>query len=163
MQAAAALPSAATVEVALFKTGGDQWGENKGNYHNPKRQRAIFANTAATQKSNPSLTPRVVTGTNTQLQKRQLRRIPEARLCNDSSSMLNSADGYRRQRTATAARSADRSRQKRFSQLADDVPDGLAAMRDGQRPTGAIRQHRMRIDAQLLVDCGNDVGGGDGV
>ena len=25
-------------EVVMFKTSRDQWGENKGNYHNPTRQ-----------------------------------------------------------------------------------------------------------------------------
>jgi hypothetical protein len=47
-------------EVALFRTGEDQRCENKGTYHNPTRQRGIFANTAETEKRNPSLTQRVV-------------------------------------------------------------------------------------------------------
>jgi hypothetical protein len=36
-------PQAAVLfEVALFKTAGDQRGEDKGNYHNPTRQRGIY-------------------------------------------------------------------------------------------------------------------------
>jgi hypothetical protein len=38
-------------EVALFKTGEDQRGENTGNYHNPTRQRGISRNTAQKRKS----------------------------------------------------------------------------------------------------------------
>jgi len=38
-------------EVALFGARVDQRVENKGNYHNPTRQRGIFANTAETQKT----------------------------------------------------------------------------------------------------------------
>jgi hypothetical protein len=38
-------------EVALFGARVDQRVENKGNYHNPTRQRGIFANTAETHKT----------------------------------------------------------------------------------------------------------------
>ena len=63
------LTRSVSFEVALFKTGKYQRGENKGNYHNPTRQRGIFANTAEAKKRNPSLTRRVGIGTNAQLQK----------------------------------------------------------------------------------------------
>jgi hypothetical protein len=33
-------------EVALFKIGEDQRGENKGDNHNPTRERGIFPNAA---------------------------------------------------------------------------------------------------------------------
>jgi hypothetical protein len=55
-------------EVALFKTWDYQRGENKGNYHNPTRQRGILGNILETQKLNPSLTRRVRIVANAQLQ-----------------------------------------------------------------------------------------------
>jgi len=33
-------------EVALFTTGGDPQGENRGIHHNPKCQQGIYGNTA---------------------------------------------------------------------------------------------------------------------
>jgi hypothetical protein len=56
------------LKLRKFKTGGDQRVENTGEYHNPTRQRGIFANTAETQKLNPSLTRRVGIVANAQLQ-----------------------------------------------------------------------------------------------
>ena len=61
-------PSLTRFDVALFKTGEYQRGENKGNYHNPTRQRGIFGNTLETQKLNPSLTRRVGIVANAKLQ-----------------------------------------------------------------------------------------------
>ncbi len=43
-------------------------------------------------------------------------------------------------------------------ELPDNVPDRLSAMSNRDWATGAVREHRMRIDAQLLVDRGHDVG-----
>lgn len=58
-----------SLEVALFKTSGDQSGEIQGNYHNLTRQRGIYGDIAETQNRNPSLTFRVVTAANAQHQK----------------------------------------------------------------------------------------------
>ena len=62
-------------EVALFKTSGDQRGENQGNYHNPKRQRGIYGDIGKTGQLNPSITFRVVMAANAQLQKASARDV----------------------------------------------------------------------------------------
>jgi hypothetical protein len=56
------------IEVALFQTTGDHWGDNKGNYHNPTRQRGIYGDIGKTGNRNPSLTRRVVIAAIAQLQ-----------------------------------------------------------------------------------------------
>ena len=61
-------PSLTLFESAMFKTAGDQRGENKGNYHNPTRQRGIHGDTAKTLQLIPSLTSGVVMAANAQLQ-----------------------------------------------------------------------------------------------
>ena len=50
-----------------------------------------------------------------------------------------------------------------FIALSDNVPDRLPTMSDGNWATGAVREHHMRIDAQLLINCRNNVSGRDGV
>ncbi len=56
-------------DVACLAHEVDHGRENTVLYHNPKRQRGIFRNTAETQKHNPSLTLRVGIVTDAQLQR----------------------------------------------------------------------------------------------
>jgi hypothetical protein len=56
-------PSLTLFEVAMFKTAGNQWAKNTGDYHNPTRQRGIYGNTCKTRQLNRSLTFLVVMGT----------------------------------------------------------------------------------------------------
>jgi hypothetical protein len=56
----------------MFKNEINRRGENRGNYHNLKRQRGIYGDPCKTLQLNPSLTFRVVMAANSQLQKVEL-------------------------------------------------------------------------------------------
>ncbi|GEM_PF-2529860 len=56
-------------EVAFFEVPCDKLVEKKRNYHNPTRQRGIFCRAVETPQVNPSLTFRIVTMGDAQLQK----------------------------------------------------------------------------------------------
>ncbi len=57
-----------SIEVVIFEIPGDALAENKGNYHNPTRQRGIRGHATERPKLNPSLTCRVAKIENAQLQ-----------------------------------------------------------------------------------------------
>ncbi len=61
-------PYSLSFEVALFKTGKDERGENKGDHHNPTRQPGIDGNIGTARNRKPSLARQIGIAANSQLQ-----------------------------------------------------------------------------------------------